>query len=77
MARIIFESALLESGYPLENPKAYNERIYDLLARSVNVKVDSVQQPGFDNSFDQVRQRLRSGPKLSQAFQSPSSCFCA
>ena len=51
MARIIFDAALLESGYMLPSPKDFNQRIYDLLARSHNIKSDLSQAPaGFDDA---------------------------
>lgn len=72
MARIIFESALLESGYTLENPKAFNQRIYELLARSLNIKKDISKGAEFDKSLDQVReQRLGCRALCSAAFAAP------
>lgn len=50
MARIIFDAALLESGYMLPSPKDFNKRIYDLLARSHNIKSDLSKTPEFDES---------------------------
>lgn len=40
MARIIFDSALLESGYELSSPKDFNQRIYEVLAQSLQTKTD-------------------------------------
>lgn len=54
MAQIIFESALLESGYSLDNPKAFNERIYELLGRSLGLKKDISQGVDFDKTLEQV-----------------------
>lgn len=54
MARVIFDTALLESGYPLDNPKAFNERVYEILAKSLNVKSDVTKGVEFDKSLDQV-----------------------
>jgi hypothetical protein len=49
MARIIFDSALLESGYIIKSPKEFNQRIYDLLARTHNIKADLSKSPEFDD----------------------------
>ena len=61
MARIIFDSALLESGYPIENPKEFNTRIYELLARSMNIKKDVTQGAEFDRTLSQVHTRAWHG----------------
>lgn len=58
MARIIFDAALLESGYILPSPKDFNQRIYDLLARSHNIKSDLSKAPGFDDSVRLVLSTL-------------------
>ena len=55
MARIIFDTALLESGYIIPSPKDFNKRIYDLLASSNNLKSDLSKAPaGFDDSVRPV-----------------------
>ena len=54
MARIIFDSALLESGYMLPSPKEFNKRIYDLLARSYRIKADLSKAPEFDDNVRNV-----------------------
>ena len=66
MARIIFDSALLESGYPIENPKEFNTRIYELLARSMNIKKDVTQGAEFDRTLSQVHTRAWHGCTGSQ-----------
>lgn len=50
MARIIFDSALLESGYIIKSPKEFNQRIYDLLARTHDIKGDLSAPTEFDDS---------------------------
>ena len=50
MARIIFDSALLESGYIIKSPKEFNARIYDLLARTHDIKADLSAPIEFDDS---------------------------
>ena len=55
MARIIFDTALLESGYIIPSPKDFNKRIYDLLASSHNIKSDLSKAPaGFDDTVNSV-----------------------
>ena len=61
MARIIFDSALLESGYPIENPKEFNTRIYELLARSMNIQKDVTEGAEFDRTLSQVHTRAWRG----------------
>lgn len=54
MARIIFDSALIESGYMLPSPKEFNQRIYDLLARSFSVKGDVTKGSEFDDTVSSL-----------------------
>ncbi len=45
MARVLFDTALLESGFDLEEPKAFNERVYQLLAGAYGIKGDLSVSP--------------------------------
>lgn len=55
MAHIIFESALLESGYSLAKPKEFNQRIYDILAQSLKTKADFSKGSDFAEVSSQSR----------------------
>ena len=45
MARVLFDTALLESGFDLEAPKAFNERVYELMAGAFGIKGDLTVLP--------------------------------
>lgn len=45
MARVLYDTALLESGFDLEAPKAFNERVYQLLAGAFGIKGDLAVSP--------------------------------
>ena len=45
LARMLFDTALLESGFTIEAPKEFNSRIYTLLARSLGIKRDVTTAP--------------------------------
>lgn len=38
LARILFDTALLESGFAIEQPKDFNTRVHRLLASSLGIK---------------------------------------
>ena len=45
MARVLFDTALLESGFDLEAPKAFNARVYELMAGAYGIKGDLTVSP--------------------------------
>ena len=45
MARVLFDTALLESGFDLEAPKAFNARVYELMAGAFGIKGDLSVSP--------------------------------
>ena len=41
-AKLVFETALLESGFVLEDPKDFASRIYNVIKANLNVSPDAV-----------------------------------
>jgi heat shock protein beta len=39
-AKVLWETALLESGFELDKPKEFNARVYGLLAEAYSIKGD-------------------------------------
>lgn len=39
-ARLLWDTALLESGFEIEAPKDFNSRVYGLLAQAYNIEGD-------------------------------------
>lgn len=40
LAKLLFETALLESGFQLADNKAFNQRVYSLVKDVLNIKTD-------------------------------------
>ena len=40
LARVLFDTALLESGFAIEHPKDFNSRVHRILATSLGIKGD-------------------------------------
>ena len=65
MARVLFDTALLESGFDLEAPKAFNARVYELMAGAFGIKGDLSVSPSDAEAAaaaDDVRPHLPSTP---------------
>ncbi|KAL3155343.1 hypothetical protein ABBQ38_010904 [Trebouxia sp. C0009 RCD-2024] len=45
LAKILYETALLESGFQVKSPKAFNQRIYSLIKDAMNIKGDLTVAP--------------------------------
>jgi heat shock protein beta len=53
LATLLFETALLESGFQVENPKDFNTRVYELMKGALNIQGDlSVPQEADDEVED-------------------------
>ena len=51
LARLLFEAAVLESGFSLDDPKAFSGRVQDLVRGSLGVSPDA--QPELDEQDTQ------------------------
>ncbi|KAA6429700.1 MAG: heat shock 90 [Trebouxia sp. A1-2] len=49
LAKILYETALLESGFPVKSPKAFNSRIYTLIKDAMDLKGDLTVSPQDDS----------------------------
>ena len=50
LAKLLYETALLESGFQLADNKAFNQRVYSLVKDVLDIKKDitAVQEPADD-----------------------------
>lgn len=64
MARIIFDTALLESGYDLASPKDFNQRIYEVLGQGLKTKVDFTKGSEFDAEVSLRKRMLHKQMKM-------------
>jgi heat shock protein beta len=53
-AKLIFETALLESGFVLEDPKDFATRIYSVIKSNLNVGPDAEVDDDDDDTEDEV-----------------------
>lgn len=73
MARVLFDTALLESGFDLEAPKAFNARVYELMAGAFGIKGDLSVSPADAEAAaaaDDVRPHLPSTPPAQRTAHS-------
>ena len=70
LAKLLYETALLESGFQLADNKAFNQRVYSLVKDVLDIKKDitAVQEPADDPA--EVRRRHGSVDRTAAAFQS-------
>ena len=73
LAKLLYETALLESGFQLADNKAFNQRVYSLVKDVLDIKKDitAVQEPVDDPAEVRRRHMQYAGNSVSMC------CICA
>lgn len=68
-ARLLWDTALLESGFEIEAPKEFNSRVYGLLAQAYNIQGDLgiSAEDAAAAAAEEVRYSLQSTEKVCQS----------